>query len=524
MKSNWNITSDPELPLLNQIMQTRKLTEQDLHKTLDDLPNEELLLNISQVAERIRDALYKNEPMIIFGHDDPDGITSAYILYRYLETLGYQKHHYYIPNRNFENHGIQKSFLEFVKKGKYPLVITVDNGISALEGIASLNELGCEVLVTDHHLVQQDQIPDAYAILNPQLPDSEYPYRMLAGVGVVLMLIRYLSKLLEHPLEPALYFWAAIGSIADKVPMTGVNRLIVRHVINNWDTIKDYTIDFLLRNYNRVSSVTDKLGFMQYCCRLIANGREENGQHVAMRFLLQLSDEKVRLFQLLEEEKNGWETALNNVFKLVDTLLEDYDGDAFVYYDDEDLIPFSLLGTAATYIVNNLNVPTILLKNRQNVMVCEGRCNSKFNMVDAFTYCKGSLIQFGGHAKAAGFTMAPEKYDEFLDLFHTFLKAQHDIMKQAHNLNIDAVTVCNELNNKTWHELDILMPYGQENPEPVIVATDCNITHLAERFSLDNNGIQIPDEGHWDIALKLKSASLLKLLDIHPMQGAIDNL
>ena len=524
MKSQWNIQSDPDKPLLSQILLSRNLTENDLNLTLDDLPDEALLSNISAVAERIRDALYKNEPLVIFGHDDPDGITSAYILYRYLETLGYQKHHYFIPNRNVENHGIQKSFLDYVKKGKYPLVITVDNGISALEGVETLNQLGCEVLVTDHHLVQPDQIPNAYAILNPQLPESKYPYRMLAGVGVVLMLIRYLSKLLEHPMEPALYFWAAIGSIADKVPMTGVNRLIVRHVIDNWDDIQDYTIDFLLRNFNRVSSVTDKVGFMNYCSRLIANGREDNGQHVAMRFLLQVSDEKVRLFQMLEDEKKSWESSLNNVFKLVDTLMEDYSGDAFIYYDDEDLIPFSLLGTAATYIVNNLCIPTILLKNRQDVMVCEGRCNSSFNMVEAFTYCKESLIQFGGHAKAAGFTMQPAKYDSFIDIFHEYLKSQQDIMKQVNKLQIDAVISSQSTSNRIWHELDSLMPYGQENPEPVIVVKDCSLAQLAERFSLDNNSIHVPSEGQWDFALKLKSANLVKILDNHPVQQVINSL
>jgi len=520
MTKKWNLPSNPDLPLLAQVMQSRNITGQELHNTLDDLPDEALLANIEEVAERIRDALYKNEPLVIFGHDDPDGITSSYVLYRYLESCGYQKHHYFIPNRNLEHHGIQNSFLEYVKKGKYPLVITVDNGISGYDGIETLKQMGCEVLVTDHHLIQPDQIPDAYAILNPQLQESNYPFRMLAGVGVVLMLIRYLSKLLEHPVEPALYFWTAIGSIADKVPMTSVNRLIVRYVIDNWDKVHDNTIDFLLRNHNRISGVTDKLGFMQYCSRLIANGREQNGEHIALKFMLELSDEKVRLFQLLEEEKNNWEAALNNVFKLIDTLLEDYDGQAFIYFDDEDLIPYSLLGTAATYVVNNLNIPTILLKNRHNVMVCEGRCNHNFNMMDAFNYCKENLIQYGGHAKAAGFTMLPERYDAFIDAFHEFLKQHEEIAKSSDTIIIDGVISCETVNNKLWHDLDILMPYGQENPEPVILVKDCTIEQLADRFSFDNSSVHITYEGKCDIALQLKGTNLVKILDYHIINPA----
>jgi len=522
MKLEWEITTEPDTPLLSQIMTARGFTQQDLHQTINDLPDEALLANIEIVAERIREALYRNEPLVIFGHDDPDGITSTYILYRYLNSCGYQKHKYFIPNRIIEHHGIQKSFIDYVKENKFPLVITVDNGISAFDGVEALNQLGCEVLVTDHHLVQPEQIPNAYSILNPQLSHCEYPYKMLAGVGVVLMLIRYLSKLLEHPIEPSLYFWAAIGSIADKVPMTGVNRILVRHVIENWDNLKDYTIDFLQRNYNRVSSVAEKLNFMQYCCRLIANGREENGQHIAMRFLLQVSDEKVRLFQLLEEEKNAWENALNNVFKLVDTLLEEYSGDAFIYYDDEDLIPYTLLGTAATYVVNNLRIPAIFIKKRCEVMVCEGRCTNTFNMVQAFTYCKDSLIQYGGHAKAAGFTMLPDKYNEFIEQFHSYL-ALHEAEIQSHDLKIDAVVSCSQISNKSWYDLESLLPFGQENPEPIILVKNCVMKQLNERFSIDSCSLKIQETGMLNIVFQLKNANLIKILDYNTVKTELND-
>jgi single-stranded-DNA-specific exonuclease len=513
MKRHWSITTDAKLSVTEQICQKRNIDPAFLHLTLADLPSEKLLANIEAVADRIRTALYRNEPLVIFGHDDPDGITSAYILYRFLETCGYQKHHYYIPNRNLEPHGIQASFLQAVKEGKYPLIITVDNGISALEGVQALNQMGCEVIITDHHLVQPDQIPQAVAILNPQLPESRYPYKMLAGVGVVLMLIRYLSEMLEHKIEPALYFWTAIGSIADKVPMTGVNWILVRHVIEHWDELNDSTIQFLQRNYTRISTKADKMGFMQYCSRLIANGREVGGQHIAMRFMLQLSDEKARLFQLLEEEKNEWESALNGVFKLVDTLLTDYEGDAFIYYDDEDLIPYSLLGTAATYVVNNLDIPVIMLKNRHNMIVCEGRCNSSFNIVEAFTYCKSALIQFGGHAKAAGFTMQHDKYNDFIDLFHEYILAPSSISKQPRYLEIDAVVNWSEVGNGIWSELDKFTPYGQENLEPVIVLQGCTLAQINEKFLIDNNSSHLPTDQLLNVAVQFKNHSTLRILD-----------
>jgi single-stranded-DNA-specific exonuclease len=234
---------------------------------------------------------------------------------------------------------------------------------------------------------------------------------------------------------------------------------------------------------------------------------------VALRFMLQLSDEKVRLFQLLEEEKNEWESALNGVFKLVDTLIENYEGDAFIYYDEEDLIPYSLFGTAASYVVNNLDIPVILLKNKHSVIVCEGRCSNGFNMVEAFNYCKSSLIQFGGHVRAAGFTMEPANHNLFIDLFHEYLAAQTGTFKPEHTLNIDAVVAWKDIHEGLWSELESLMPYGQENNEPIIVITDTTLNQLSERFSFDSNSYHIQSDSKIDVACILKNANLLKIVD-----------
>ncbi|MDZ4182685.1 MAG: DHH family phosphoesterase, partial [Candidatus Cloacimonadaceae bacterium] len=363
MVGKWKLPENPDQDFAAQILANRELLD-DLSETdLSQLPDEALLANIEDVADRIRKAMYRNEPLIIFGHDDPDGITSTFILYQFFNSCGYQKHNYYIPNRNLDPHGIQDSFVRFVEEGGYKLVVTVDNGISSFDGVRKLNDLGCDTVITDHHLIQPETLPPAYAILNPQLPDCAYPFKSLAGVGVVLMLIRYLGKQLDHPIPPASYFWTAIGSIADKVTMTGLNRLIVRHVLKNWDSISDSSIEFLQRNYNRLSTHTDIFNFMQNTARLIANGREDHGQHTALRFMLQVGDEKARLFQKLEQQKKTWESELNRVFAFLDTILSGFGGNAFIYYDDDDVVPYNLLGTASSYIVNKLGIPTIMLKH-----------------------------------------------------------------------------------------------------------------------------------------------------------------
>ncbi len=477
--------------LLREIVSKRGLIESDLGAGIETLPDESLLANIDQVAERIRAAMFANEPIVIFGHDDPDGITSTYILYQFFDSCGYQKHNYFIPNRNIEPHGVQQRFVDFVREGGYSLVITVDNGIASQEGVDKLNQLGCDVLITDHHLIQPEQLPRAYAIVNPQLPDCLYPFKALSGVGVALMLIRYLGRLLEHPVPPSSYFWTAVGSIADKVPMTGLNRILVRHVFRNWDEMRDPSVEFLLRNNNRISSDTDIFNFIQNTARFIANGREENGQHTAMRFLLQMGKVKAELFLDMEAQKQQWDRDLNRIFSFLDSITAGFEGHGFVYFDDEGVVPYSLLGTAATYILNKLGLPTIMLKLHNGNIVCEGRCGEGFNMVDAFRNCKAHLKQFGGHVKAAGFTLEPGNYDAFLECYSEYL-ASHDPGEKPTEISAEASAQLSELTSLAWRGLELLLPFGQQNPEPTFELKGVSLEDLQRQFSLEHSGVSVP--------------------------------
>jgi len=503
-----------EQNLFHRILESRNLESTELETSLDDLPDEKLFANIDIIAERIRKAVYDNELVIIFGHDDPDGVTSTYILYNFLNSIGFQKHSYFIPNRNIEPHGIQQNFIDHVKAGGFKLVITVDNGISAFEGVQKLNELGCDVIITDHHLIQPDKLPDAYAILNPRLPDCEYPFKPLAGVGVALMLIRYLARKWEHPIDPASYFWAAVGSIADKVPMIGLNRVIVRYVLNNFPAMQDQTVQFLLRNYSRVSNPTDVFHFITYTARMIANGREEGGQHTALRFIIQLSDAKAKLFERLEEQKNLWESELNRVFSFLDTLSLDFVGNFFVYFDEDGVIPYPLLGTASTYIVNRLGIPTIMLKHHNGHTVCEGRCTDGFNMVDAFMACQEHLEQFGGHAKAAGFTMRPDSYDVFLECFNEYLIQNFNASDEDTQFHYDTECTLDEMNSETWKALELLLPWGQKNPEPMLKIRNLKTTDLSGTWNLDNSSLHLSRDAESDCIAMWRSPNQIRIVKI----------
>lgn len=513
MVDKWSLPQSPTASFIDQLKQSRPHVDLGSDPELDALPDESLFANIDIVADRIRKAMYNNEPLVIFGHDDPDGITSTYILYQFFNSCGYQRHNYFIPNRNTESHGIQDSFVEYVRREGFKLVITVDNGIASYDGVERLNSLGCDTLIVDHHLVQPEQLPRAYSVLNPQLPQCGYPFKALAGVGVVLMLIRYLGRLLDHVIPTSAYFWTAVGSIADKVPMIGLNRLLVRHVMKHWRQVNDPSIEFLLRNFNRVSSDMDVFNFIVNTSRLIANGREGGGQHMAMRFLLQMGDEKADLFQTLEDQKKKWEGELNRVFGFLDTITAGFDGNAFIYYDDEDVIPYNLLGTASTYVVSNFGIPTIMLKHHNGNMVCEGRCGDGFNMVEAFTRCKEHLLQFGGHTKAAGFTMNPSSYDAFLECYNEYLsqKQQRDGTSPLHQ--IDVLAAPEDLSAGNWELMQMLLPYGMQNPEPLLMIRDTSLAALQQSFQLEYNSVNIPPSKALDILFHWKSPGSIRIMD-----------
>lgn len=497
--------------ILNQILTNRGILWQDLSTNVNDLPDEALLPNIEAVADRISRAMFRNEPLVIFGHDDPDGITSTYILYQFFNTCGYQKHNYFIPNRNIEPHGIQQGFVDFVQERGFSLAITVDNGIASYDGVEKLKQLGCDTIIVDHHLIQPEQLPQAYAILNPQLPESQYPYKMLAGVGVVLMLIRYLATRLDHAVPPSAYFWASVGSIADKVPMNGLNRIVVRHAIENWEAMNDPSLEFLLRNNNRIDSPTDVFNFMQTTARLIANGREERGQHTAMRFLLEQGDAKAQLFQQMEGQRRKWESELNRVFSFLDTITAGFEGNAFIYFDDEDVIPYSLLGTAATYVLGKLDIPTIMLKVHNDDIVCEGRCGEGFNMVEAFRHCKDFLKQYGGHVRAAGFTLETANYDGFLECYNRYLNENPSAISTGAAV-ADAEAYLDELDPATWESLEILLPFGQQNPEPQIRVRNTNLDALQQHFNIEHGSAAQNQRGNMDAILSWRGIRSVRVL------------
>ncbi|MBN2829593.1 MAG: DHH family phosphoesterase [Candidatus Cloacimonetes bacterium] len=516
MHFHWE-TSEPsgDTPFDN-ILRTKEYQSYVHLSDLKLLPPETGFKDIGKAVKRIFEAIRANEKIVIFGHDDPDGITSTYILYNYLKSLGIPEITYYIPNRMKENHGIQNSFVRFVRKGGFKLIITVDNGITSFEGIRGLRDMGCDVILTDHHILKPEGAPHCEAVINPKQKECKYPFDMLAGVGVTLMLIRQIFRYCKSnkiiASEPGLdfYFWTAVGSISDKVPLISVNRIIVKHVIDNFEKLNYPHINALKSTFGQIDTVNNKLEFLIFAGKIIMNGRDVNGNHLAMDFLLSADDEVEQYLQELIEQKEDNEKAALEVIDFVESIIKDYEGEGFIYFDDENRIPYPMLGMAASHTSSKLKIPALFLSRQNDVIVCEGRCGSGFSILEAFSYCSDSLIQFGGHVKAAGFTMEPQKINEFIFQFNSFLQITQDSIVENKVLKIDTKITIEELTDEFWHKLQTLQPFGMGNPEPIMQMTTTR-KEIAKR-GFKTTGSDLP-ENELEIAFRWIKKDILEIVD-----------
>ena len=513
MKLKW-LYSESNESFIDQVLISRDKTIKDYKMKINDLPDDFLLKDLDVAIEKILSAMYKNERIVIFGHDDPDGVTATYLLYDFFENCGFQNHYYYIPNRLVDHHGIQDSFVDYLRNKEANLLITVDNGISSKDKVEEIKALGIDVIITDHHLFDQENIPLATAVVNPKRHDCDYPYDMIAGVGVSLMLVRGLAQKLNKEVNPAYYFWTAVGSLADRVPMSGVNWIIVRHVLEQWDDIKDNTINMLKSVCNPITTNFDKINFLTYSYRMIANGRDVDGKHHGLQFLLANDKEKYDEFSLIQTEKKANEQNLFGLNTIIAEILADYEGQGLIYFDEENRIASPLLGTCATFLVNSLYEPVIMLKERDDIIICEGRCSEGFSILDAFKYCEKTLIQFGGHVKAGGFTMYKENLDEFIELYREYFQQEKDTIEDNKTIKIDAVIDIQELDSDAIDRLDFLLPFGQENQEPMVLVKNFDFSGNHHRLVFDHVVKSKLSKGEsYDLVIQINNSGQAKVID-----------
>ncbi|MCF7920360.1 MAG: DHH family phosphoesterase [Candidatus Cloacimonetes bacterium] len=508
MRYIWQVPASEKLSLFDQLVNNRNLKEDFFYASLKDIPNLSLVKDLDRAAQRIIKALQRKERIMIFGDDDIDGITSTYILFDFFSRLGFQDHYAYIPNRILNNHGMQEGFFQVVKNRDISLVITVDGGVSAVEQVKKLNSMGCQVIITDHHEVPEI-LPDAFAIVNCKQRDCAFPFKMLAGVGITYLLIKKIAEQINMVTEPSYLFWVAVGTISDKVPLEGLNRILVKEVIENWYEFEDDTLDVLNKYFWFPGDFSSRMAIFRYLIKLLANGREAAGDNAAFRLLTLPKSYKNMIVKSLIKKRNAGESELNALRRKTDKLLPDENESCFIYFDKDDDIPHQYLGLSASSISKQYMIPTVFLKGKGEVIVCEVRCTEGFDFIKAFESLQELLIQWGGHQKAAGFTMEEENLEKFIELFRLYAEKQRETILANRKLVIDCVldkSQISELMSFVQIDLPSFQPFGEGNPEPLFLIRNY-------RQSRDGNSLGFADESallsdvDYDIVFNFRGSS-----------------
>ncbi|KKQ61259.1 MAG: Single-stranded-DNA-specific exonuclease RecJ [Parcubacteria group bacterium GW2011_GWC1_38_22] len=433
--------------------------------------------DMEKAVERIKVARDEKQIVAIFGDYDADGITSSAIIKATLDDLGISSF-VYIPDKKSEGYSMNMAAVEMFKEKDVKLIITVDCGITSIAEVEKANALGIDVIITDHHHVP-NEVPKALAIINPHAPESIYPFKDLAGVGVAFKVVQAIyKKLMPEKIEQTKWMLdlVAIGTIADCVPLVGENRLFVRYglvVLSKTRRIglkELFTVGRIMIDENSVPD-TKKVSFY-IAPRINAAGRI-NHANLAYNLVVENNVALARDFALELEASNTQRQ------KITETVVQEVRMSAENMYKDKKFIfaigqhfPIGVVGLVAGKIVQKFNKPTAIFQKGEFESKGSFRSIPQINIIETLGQCKDLLIRFGGHSQAAGATVANEKIEEFYEKMNSLISQQLEGIDLAEEIIVDGEILAEEIDFNLVEGLEKLKPFGEGNNEPIFMMKD----------------------------------------------------
>jgi single-stranded-DNA-specific exonuclease len=414
-------------------------------------------------------ALLSGESIAIYGDFDADGITGTALLVQGLSSIG-GKVTPYIPHRLTEGYGLKTAALENLHRQGISLVITVDCGITALAEVKRAKRMGLDIIITDHH-IPPEEVPPAVAVVDPKLPHSNYPFSELAGVGVALKLLEALFQGIgqEQQLDKLIDL-VALGTVADMVPLLGENRYLVKQGLKLINTSPRLGVrEMIIQSGFSIGSIDTENISWTLAPRLNAAGRLAHAM-TSYRLLMTDSPQEAQELSSWLEQKNSERRKLTEkvLARTREQVITQGISPLLIAGDKE--CPAGIAGLVAGRLSEEFYRPTIVIHIGETVS--SGSCRSipEFNIIHALDQCRHLFSRFGGHARAAGFTIPtrnlPRLEQELLQLATTQL-AGVDLRPQ---LVIDAEVTLPDLSGDTFQVIGQLAPFGQDNPIPTFLS------------------------------------------------------
>jgi single-stranded-DNA-specific exonuclease len=447
-----------------------------LHPAFEELHDPLSMRDMPAAIERIARAIRGRERILIYGDYDVDGTTSVVLLNKAFELAGGIVT-YHVPHRLKDGYGMRSEVVEAAAVQGVKLIVSVDTGIRAAEVVRRAGELGIDVIVTDHHLPETG-LPPALAVLNPNRSDCPYAEKNLCGAGVAFKLIQALlphigwpAERVQRVLESCLKL-AAIATVADVVPLTGENRILVAHGLRGLDNVRNAGLRALLDVAGFAVGTAPnarQVGF-QIGPRINAAGRMDTASAVIELFLTNDPERARDLAKQLDDQNAERRQVQAEIVATCERIAVDDAACALVYYTEN--WHRGVLGIVASRLVERLHRPVFVLgRNSDDGLASgSGRSIPAFHLLDALESMSDIFVRFGGHAHAAGVTMEVSNVPEFRRRFDANARSRLSAGDFLPRLEIDAVLELREITERAIDELFTLAPFGHGNPPPLCAA------------------------------------------------------
>ena len=492
LPSRW-ILPDPNVPpqsIASRVLWHRGLrdpaaVEYFLNPRMDDLHDPMLLKDMDLAVERLQLAIAGHERILLYGDYDVDGTSSVVILKKVLDLTGAQVE-FHVPHRVKDGYGMRTEVIDRAAASGVGLVISVDTGIRANAVVAHARTLGVDVIVTDHHLPEAE-LPQAVAVINPNRPDCTYPEKNLCGAGVTFKLIQALLRKLDWPVErvgritESILKLVALATVADVVPLTGENRIIVKRGLEGFHTVRNPGLRALLRVAGIQDGDCPSAGQVAFriAPRINAAGRMANADDVINLFLT--SDEALAMRlagQLDDLNRERQETEAAITAAILDECIQ-------VPVTNENFaLVFAgrgwhrgVVGIVASRLVERFHRPAFVLSEEEGTGVAHGsgRSAAGFHLLEGLEAMGELFTKFGGHKQAAGLTMPVDRIESFRARFNAFAAERLSVDDFRRTVEIDALLRLEEVTDEAVAEVLSLAPFGAGNSAPVFAVMGAEV-------------------------------------------------
>ena len=477
--------------LVQRNIDTFKKAKEFFRPSLEDLHDPFLLKDMDRAVSRIEKAIIDNENILIYGDYDVDGTTSVSLVSSYLKTI---TNHIatYIPDRYDEGYGISYQGIDFASDNNFSLIIALDCGIKAIEKVSYASQKNVDFIICDHHK-PGDEIPKAFAVLNPKRVDCTYPYKELCGCGVGFKLVHALASRRGQTIEDIQQYLDLVATAiaADIVPITGENRILTYYGLEVINSNPRNGIKAIIHQINKKKlTITDVVFII--APRINAAGRIKHGNY-AVELLTEMDFEVALDFAASIEKFNLERKELDKkityeALQQIESANEKEKFSTVVYSENWHK---GVIGIVASRLIESFYRPTLVFTKSGNKLAASARSVRGFDVYEALNECSEFIEQFGGHKYAAGLTLDPKNYSAFKNKFEEVVKASIDKNLLIPEITIDLELELSEITPKFFRILQQMGPFGPQNMKPVFKTTSVRDNGYGKRVGSDKSHLKL---------------------------------